>query len=156
MGFPTLDDSGDDAYMAEERRLVTKAKKAVLLALGTAAQQLGQGMREAQEVLGYLSDMMMAVYGMESCVLRTVKLDQRGDGERAALASKLTRLFCHDAMQQIEISGRNVLSAVAEGDMLTATLSGLRRTVKHNPVNAVQLRREVAETVTAGEAWPLY
>ena len=73
---------------------------------------------------------------------------------RAALAETMTRLYCHTAMQRLEIAARNVLSAVCQGDMLAATLAGLRRTAKHQPVDTVALRRQVADAVIEQEAWP--
>ena len=49
---------------------------------------------------------------------------------------------------------RNLLAAGLEGDMLTTTLVGLRRIVKHQPVNTVALRREIANQIIEKEAWP--
>jgi len=155
MGFPALDEDGDDAFLAEERRLVTRAKKAVLLAVGTAAQERGKKLREDQEVLGFLADMMIDAYGMESCVLRTAKLADRGDDERTRAAALFTRLFCFEAIKRIEMAARDVLAAVCQGDTLQMTLAGLRRTVKHAPADTVALRRQAAGLVLDAEAWPL-
>ncbi len=158
MGFPGLDEEGDDRFLAAEHRLVGKAKKTALLAIGTVAQQLGDKLRDPwgnEEVLGFLTDMVMDVYGMESSVMRSRKLMQRGETEKAELAGKMTALFCNEALHRLEIRARDVLSAVCEGDTLSTTLSGLRRTVKHQPVNTVALRREVAEAIIEKEAWPI-
>ena len=38
MGLPSLDADEDDGFLADEKKLVEKAKKAVLLSLGTVAQ----------------------------------------------------------------------------------------------------------------------
>jgi hypothetical protein len=48
-----------------------------------------------------------------------------------------------------------VLSATCEGDVLTTTLSALRRTVKQQPVNTVALRRQIADVVIEKEALPV-
>jgi len=158
MGFPGLDEEADDSFLAEEKKLVTKAKKTVLLALGTVAQQLGDKLKDPwgnEEVLGFLADMIMDVYGMESSVMRSLKLMDRDEKDKAELAGKMTRLFCNEALHRLEIRARNVLSAVSEGDVLTTTLSGLRRTVKHVPIDTVALRREIADAVIEKEAWPI-
>jgi alkylation response protein AidB-like acyl-CoA dehydrogenase len=158
MGFPGLDEEADDSFLADEKKLVTKAKKTVLLALGTVAQQLGDKLKDPwanEEVLGFMADMVMDVYGMESSVMRSLKLMERGEKEKAELAGKMTRLFCNEALHRLEMRARDVLSAVCEGDVLTTTLSGLRRTVKHVPVNTVALRREVADAIIENEAWPI-
>ena len=122
------------------------------------AQQLGDKLKTPwanEEVLGLLADMIMDVYGMESSMMRSVKLMDRGDTEKAEIGGLMTRLFCNDAMHRLEIRARDVLAAVCEGDVLTTTLSGLRRTVKHQPVNTVALRRQVADVVIEKEAWPV-
>jgi alkylation response protein AidB-like acyl-CoA dehydrogenase len=158
MGLPSLDEEADDSFLADERKLVGKAKKTVLLALGTVAQQLGDKLKDPwanEEVLGFLADMVMDVYGMESSLMRSVKLMDRGETDKAELAGLMTRLFCNDALHRLEIRARDVLSAVCEGDVLTTTLSGLRRTVKHTPVNTVTLRRRIADAVIEKEAWPV-
>jgi alkylation response protein AidB-like acyl-CoA dehydrogenase len=158
MGFPGLDEDADDSFLAEEHKLVTKAKKTVLLAMGTVAQQLGDKLKDPwanEEVLAFLADMVMDVYGMESSVMRSRKLMDRGEREKAELAGKMTALFCNDAIHRLEIRARDVLAAVCEGDMLATLLSGLRRTVKHQPVNTIELRREVAGAVIEKEAWPV-
>ena len=158
MGMPSLDADTDDSFLADEKKLVGKAKKTVLLVIGTVGQQLGDKLKDPwanEEVLGLLADMIMDVYGMESSVMRSVKLMDRGDTEKAEIGGLMTRLFCNDAMHRLEIRARDVLAAVCEGDVLTTTLSGLRRTVKHQPVNTVALRRQVADVLIEKEAWPV-
>jgi alkylation response protein AidB-like acyl-CoA dehydrogenase len=158
MGFPGLDEDADESFLADEHKLVARAKKTVLLTMGTVAQQLGDSLRDPwgnEEVLGFLADMVMDVYGMESSVMRSRKLMDRGEKDKAELAGKMTALFCNDALHRLEIRARDVLAAVCEGDTLATILSGLRRTVKHQPVNTVGLRREIADAVIEKEAWPI-
>ena len=158
MGFPGLDEDADDSFLADEHKLVARAKKTVLLTIGTVAQQLGDKLKDPwgnEEVLGFLADMVMDVYGMESSVMRSRKLMDRGEKDKAELAGKMTALFCNDALHRLEIRARDVLAAVCEGDTLATILSGLRRTVKHQPVNTVGLRREIADVVIEKEAWPI-
>ena len=103
-------------------------------------------------MLGFLADMVIDVYGMESSVMRSVKLMDRGATDEAEQAGVMTRLICNEALHRLEITARNVLSAVCEGDVLTTTLSALRRTVKHQPANTVELRRKIADVVIEKEA----
>jgi len=158
MGFPGLDEDVDESFLADENKLVVRAKKTVLLAIGTVAQQLGDKLKDPwgnEEVLGFLADMVMDVYGMESSVMRSRKLMDRGETDKAELAGKMTALFCNEALHRLEIRARDVLAAVCEGDTLATILSGLRRTVKHQPVNTVALRREIADAVIEKESWPI-
>ena len=158
MGFQSLDEVAGDSFLADQRKLVGQAKKTVLLAIGTVAQQLGDKLKDPwanEEVLGMLADMIMDVYGMESSLMRSLKLKDRGETEKAELAGLMTRLICNDSLHRLEIRARDVLSATCEGDVLTTTLSALRRTVKQQPVNTVALRRQIADVVIDKEAMPV-
>jgi len=158
MGFQSLDDTADDSFLADQRKLVVQGKKTVLLALGTVAQQLGVKLKDPwgnEEILGFLADMVMDVYGMESSLMRSLKLHEHGETEKAEMAGLMTRLVCNDALHRLEIRAREVLAATCEGDVLTTTLSALRRTVKQQPVNTVALRRQIADVVIDKEAMPV-
>ncbi len=55
------------------------------------------------------------------------------------------------AAGRIEIAARQALAAMAEGDTLRTELAALRRLLKVTPINAVALRRRLAEEmVTRG------
>jgi butyryl-CoA dehydrogenase len=47
----------------------------------------------------------------------------------------------------IELAARKVIAAVAEGDALRTQLTILRRLAKHEPVDTISLRRQVARHV---------
>ena len=157
MSPPALEDETEE-FLGEEIRRVAQAKKATLLALGTAAQEMGTKPKdpmEHEELMGYLSDIIMDVYAMESSLLRTRKLAGRGDPAKAALAAAMTRVTCNDALDRLQVNARNALAAVADGDLLSTTLAGLRRLLKHRPLNTVELRRDIADAIIDLEAWPL-
>ena len=59
--------------LAEETRLVEGAKKVLLLVAGSAVQRYMLGLEHEQEVIGVISNLVMAVYAMESVLLRTLK-----------------------------------------------------------------------------------
>jgi alkylation response protein AidB-like acyl-CoA dehydrogenase len=59
----------------EQTRLVRKAKKVALLAIGAAYQKYGMDMQKQQEILMSVSDMLMEILAMESAVLRGRKLN---------------------------------------------------------------------------------
>jgi alkylation response protein AidB-like acyl-CoA dehydrogenase len=159
MGLPSLDGEADDSFLAPEKKLVAQAKKTVLLVIGTVARERGAKLKDVeanQEIFGFLADLIMDVYAMESALLRTLKLQERGaDADKVEFAADMTRLFCNEAMHRIEITARDVLAAVCAGDTLMTTLAGLRRTVKHAPVDTVTLRRHIADRIIEKEEWPL-
>jgi alkylation response protein AidB-like acyl-CoA dehydrogenase len=157
MGFPDLDMDEDESFLAAEKELVAKAKKAALLGIGTVAQEMGEKLKapmEHEEVLGLIADTITDIYAMESSVFRTLKLKDRGDEQKTSLAADMTKLYCNDAIHRIEFRTRDLLAAICSGDTLTTLMAGLRRIAKHTPVNTVALRRNVADALIAEERWP--
>jgi hypothetical protein len=54
-------------------------------------------------------------------------------------------VFVDAAAARVETSARAALAAMAEGDALRTSLAALRRLLKVTPINAVQLRRRLAQ-----------
>jgi hypothetical protein len=73
MGIPDFPEA-DDSLLGEEKRMVANFKKAVLMAAGGAAQKLGLGLGDEQEIVMRISDMVIDTYLAESVLLRTLKL----------------------------------------------------------------------------------
>jgi alkylation response protein AidB-like acyl-CoA dehydrogenase len=160
MSPPDFDSDEDEGLLAAEKKMVDQAKKTVLLALGTVAQEMGDRLKEErgmahEEVVSFLSDMIMDAYAMESSLMRSLKIGEMGNEEKADLAVAMTQVYCNDAMNRLEMRARDVLGAVLEGDALMTTMAGLRRTVKHQPIDTVTLRRRIADVLINKEAWPI-
>jgi butyryl-CoA dehydrogenase len=131
--------------LADERKLVSQAKKLGLFAAGSATQKYMQAIQDQQEVMGAIADMTIETYAMESAVLRAQKLvESRGEKE-AALAIAMTRVYLTSAMEKVEASAKRIIAAVAEGDMLRTQLAILRRLAKYEPFNTIELRQQIAK-----------
>jgi hypothetical protein len=122
----------------EEHRLVANAKKIALLLMGLGYQKFLGELEKQQEVLAGISDVIIDTFVMESALLRTQK-------KPTDAKSEMTAVLLRDAMARIEIAARNVLAACSEGDTLRTNMAVLRRFAKYEPVDAVALRRQIAE-----------
>ena len=131
--------------LAEERKLVTQAKKLGLFAAGSATQKYMQAIQDQQEVMGAIADMTIETYAMESAVLRAQKLVESKGEKEAALVIAMTRVYLTQAMEKIEAAAKRVIAAVAEGDMLRTQLAILRRLAKYEPFNTIELRQKIAQ-----------
>jgi butyryl-CoA dehydrogenase len=136
-----------EGVLAEEQKLVAAAKKLGLFAAGAATQKYMMQIEQQQEVMGAIADMVIEVYAMESVLLRTMKLASAQGESAAAVAIAMTRVYLSQAMDKIEASARKIIADVAEGDMLRTQMAILRRLGKHDPVNTVGLRQEIAEKI---------
>jgi alkylation response protein AidB-like acyl-CoA dehydrogenase len=144
-GPPTVEDV--EGVLAEEQKLVASAKKLGLFAAGAATQKYMMQIEQQQEVMGAIADMVIEVYAMESVLLRTMKLASAQGESAAALPIAATRVYLSQAMDKIELSARKIIADVAEGDMLRTQMAILRRLAKHDPVNTIGLRQEIAEKI---------
>jgi butyryl-CoA dehydrogenase len=133
--------------LAEERKLVTSAKKLGLFVAGAATQKYMQAIQDQQEIMGAIADMVIETYAMESAVLRAQKIVERNGESAASLPIAMTRVYLSQAMEKIEAAARKVIAAVADGDMLRTQLAILRRLAKHEPFNTIDLRQQIAQKV---------
>jgi alkylation response protein AidB-like acyl-CoA dehydrogenase len=141
--------SQSDATNDPEMRLVGNAKKISLFTLGVAQQKHGAELEKQQEVVMSLSDLFMETFAMESTLLRSRKLATAGKNT----ASDICAVFLRDAMTRIQAASQNVLSACSEGNDLDSYMTRLRSYASYEPVNAIALRRDVAERLLESERY---
>jgi butyryl-CoA dehydrogenase len=139
-----------EGALAEERKLVTQAKKLGLFAAGAATEKYMQAIQDQQEIMGAIADMTIETYAMETAVLRAQKIAESGSSSSrsdaaAALPIAMTRVYLTQAFEKVESAARKVIAAVAEGDMLRTQLAILRRLSKHEPFNTIELRQQIAQ-----------
>jgi len=138
--------------LAEERKLVAQAKKLGLFVSGAATQKYMQAIQDQQEVMGAIADIVIETYAMESAVLRAQKMVESKGEAAAALPIAMTRVYLSQAMDKIEAAAKEIIAAVAEGDMLRTQLAILRRLAKHEPFNTIELRQQIAQkTIERGK-----
>ena len=139
--------------LGAELRVVAHAKKAFLLAAGTAVQRFREKLADEQEIVGELANVVMEVYAMESAVLRAAQALARNDSAAPAMADA-ARLVVYDGMDRIEKQARTALEATAQGDTLRTQLAVLKRFSRREAVDTIALRRNVAAAVLAAERYP--
>jgi alkylation response protein AidB-like acyl-CoA dehydrogenase len=137
VGGPATADSA-----SEEHRLVANAKKIALVLMGVGYQKFLGELDKQQEVLAGISDVVMEVFAMECALLRSRK-------KPTEAMSDMTAVLLRDAMMRIEMSARNVLAACSEGDALRTNMAVLRRFAKYEPVDAIGVRRRIAQRLLA-------
>jgi alkylation response protein AidB-like acyl-CoA dehydrogenase len=131
--------SEPSGVLGAELAALTQAKKALLFTAGAAIQKYGESIRDEQEILMRISDIIMEVFAMDTAIYRVMKKNTSTPQMDAM------RTFVSDAMARVEFSARQVLAAVADGDTLRTQLAAFRRLLRWVPLNTVQLRRRIAD-----------
>lgn len=148
---PQMSFDDDDGILAMETKLAANAKKVALMVLGTAAQKYMMDLQSQQEILLNCADIIMNAYAMETAVLRAKKLAEKSDASRQI---EMAQVFCNDAIQRIEISAKNTIAGMLEGDEAKMLLVALKRFTKNNsPVNTIATRQRIADTLIAANKY---
>ncbi|GIV39737.1 MAG: acyl-CoA dehydrogenase [Thermonema sp.] len=145
MAIPDFGAEADTSLFAAELKAVKNFKKAILMVAGAAAQKLGKGLGEEQEIIMNVADMLIETYVTESVLLRVLKMAQKQGEEATALYQDLARVYLYDAVDVIQKAAREAITAFAEGDELRVMLLGLKRFTKLEPFNVKAARRRIAD-----------
>jgi alkylation response protein AidB-like acyl-CoA dehydrogenase len=143
-----------EGVLAEESRVVANAKKMFLQAAGGAMQKFREKLGDEQELIGALSNIVMEVYAMESCLLRAQKAAAARGEAASGVMIDAARVFIADAAERLEHEAKRAIAAVHEGDMLTTQMAVLKRFGKRGAVDTIGLRRKVAAAVQAHDRYP--
>jgi len=139
--------SSDDGSLGYQRRLVDRAKKIFLFLCGGAAQKYGTAIEEEQEVLGLLADIAQEVYAIESGLLRALKSIESVGEQQSKTKIDMVRLYVNDAMGRVSGYAQQLLAAMESGEALDSQLATLRKVSQFTPLNAVKLRRDIADEI---------
>src|SRR5699024_8955445 len=143
---------GEEA-LDQEKHLLKNAKKIVLLGAGLAAQKFMQKLEDEQEILSNLADMASYVYNMESAILRTEKAIANSGEDKNKQKLLYTEVYTQESFNKIESFAKEILIAVEEGDELRMMLSALRKLTRHDPINVIGKKREIAAVISEEEAY---
>ncbi len=143
-----------EGVLADEARVVANAKKMFLQAAGGAVQKFREKLAEEQELIGALSNMVMEIYAMESCLLRAQKAAAAKGESATQTMIDAARVLIAEAAERVEHEAKRAVTAVNEGDMLTTQMAVLKRFSKRAPVDTIALRRRVAAAIQAQDRYP--
>jgi len=137
----------EEGTLEKERKMVSMAKKIGLLAAGAATQKYMQKLANEQEIVALIANMIIEIFAMESALLRTLKKIQKEGEENSRIQIAATRVYINDVFPKVEVMAKQIFAAISEGEELRTQLMALKRLAKHTPINAISLRREIAESV---------
>ena len=137
-----------EGVYGEEYKAVKNFKKLVLMVAGAAAKMQMEGqldLRNEQEILMNVADMMIITYNAESLLLRVDKLQNTASKPQSQdVYDAILKTYLFDATAQMEKFSKEALVSFAEGDLLKTMLMGLKRFVKYPPSNVKANRRLIA------------
>lgn len=136
---------------ADEKQALKDFKKILLMAAGGAAKMQMDGqlnLKEEQEIVMNIADIMIEIFNAESLLLRVEKLSNLPDKKvRQEVYDAVLQVFYADATAKIGKQATDAISSYAAGDLLKTFLMGLKRFLKYPPINVKDKRRLIADTM---------
>jgi alkylation response protein AidB-like acyl-CoA dehydrogenase len=138
---------------AAEKQALAEFKKIFLMVAGAAVKMQMDGkidLKNEQEILMNIADVLTDIYMAESTLLRVEKLYHKVEkpADQSVYDAILYTLFT-DSTARITKNASDALSSFAEGDMLRTLLMGLKRFTKYAPQNVKESRRTIANALLA-------
>ena len=140
----------------EEKKAIRDFKKAILMVAGAAAKLQMEGqlnLKEEQEIVMNVADMLIDLFLAESTLLRVQKLSEMEKPAEQAVYDAILQTVISDATAGMQKNGTDALASFAEGDLLRTMLMGLKRFTKYPPVNVKNTRRLIAQFVIEQEGY---
>jgi hypothetical protein len=140
---------------AEERKALKDFKKILLMTAGGAVKMQMDGqldLKEEQEIVMNVADMMIDVFVAESLLLRVERMKQAGSQD-AEVYEAMLQVFFTDAAARIGKCATDALASFAAGDLLKTFLMGVKRFSKYPPANVKKARRLIAERLIEHNAY---
>jgi len=137
----------DPEGLNAQTNLLEIAKKIALLVAGMAYERYGKSLRDEQELMGMMSNILIEIYAMESALLRSLKILNSKKPERATIPIKMTKVLVHDSLERISFLARGALEAMEDGALMEKHLEIIRKSILSPPMNTVSLRRHIANAM---------
>ncbi|GJM34940.1 MAG: acyl-CoA dehydrogenase [Saprospiraceae bacterium] len=131
----------------KEVKALKDFKKAILMVAGAAAKMQMDGqlnLKEEQEIVMNVADMMIDLLQAEATLLRVQKLSKMEAKHPQEVYDAILRVFLTDMTARMNKNGTDALVSFAEGDLLRTMLMGLNRFTKYQPTNVKADRRLIA------------
>ena len=139
---------GEEKEVLEnERRMVSMTKKIGLIAAGAATQKYMEKLAGQQELVALIADIVIQIFAMESVLLRTLKKIQKDGKEKSKIHIAATRVYINDVFPKTDLMARQIFAAISEGEELKTQLMALKKLARYTPINCIDLRREIADSI---------
>ena len=137
-----------------EYQLGTSAKRLAIAALAAASDTFGETVRDEQEVLAQVANIVIEVYAIESAAGRAEKLAKSGSG-RAPLAADVVQVYASDAADQLLHAAKTIVNALSShSDNADTVREAMSAVATHRGVDTVAARRRIGDAAIEAGRYP--
>lgn len=142
--------NGHHGYSPVEN-LLAQVKRTAIAGLRAIGRCFGEELKEQQEVLAFVADILIDLYTAESTWLRTRKLKATQGDEKARVTNDIAALYACDAANRITVNARNLAGVLASRNGGSEVWECAQRLANEPPIDTVALRENIAASlISAG------
>jgi hypothetical protein len=141
--------------IAREMRAADVAKRVVAYTARVLIERELASLKDRQQHLEILSNMIIDLYAMDSVVGRTQRLLGHGSKEDGDLRIAMTNVFTASANERVIDGARRLLVNELEGEELRRHLR-LEAVVPHFPIRTIAVKTRIAEALVARGLGPVF
>jgi alkylation response protein AidB-like acyl-CoA dehydrogenase len=138
----------DDGSVLGLAKMQTELMKRISVYCANAAMmKFMMGLKDEQEILRVLADMLIETYGCDTVAARVLqKIDDVG-AEKSKIQIAVAKVFCADGYKIAGGKAREMIANCFEGDELKNHIANIDKLTAFHPVNTMILRREIAAEI---------
>lgn len=129
---------------ATEQQTLSNFKKVLIMLLGTAAQEAMSGkidLKEEQEILMNLSDVIIEIFNVEGVLMRVMKIAEQYNSKPVEIYDAILKTLIHDSAARILKTGTDIVASFVAEALQPAFISGLRKFTKY-PLQNIKENRD--------------
>jgi alkylation response protein AidB-like acyl-CoA dehydrogenase len=140
--------------VAAEYQLAAAAKRLAIAALAAATDTFGDTIRDEQEVLAQVANVVIEAYAIESAAGRAEKLSRAGSG-RASLAVEVAQVYATDATDRILQAAKTIVNALAsKSNTSDSVREAMTAVAGHRGVDTIAARRRIGDAAIEAGRYP--
>jgi len=121
-----------------------------LFVFGKAYEKYGNALRNEQQIIGMLSDMIIEIWASESALVRCQKVLKGKNAARAGIPVKMTKILFHDSAEKMGFLAKSALESMEDGSRIKNPLTAIRVLMDHPPIPVAAWRQEIADYMIRG------
>ena len=125
-----------------ESNFLTNIKKVCLLVAGQAIQTYQQNIKDEQEVLMNISEMLTQLFVFESTLLRSIKQTKP---DSISVREEMVKVLMYDTADVLKVNAREIIFATSEKEVAITTLKAIISLLQLPAYNLKNARRKIAE-----------
>ena len=142
--LPTVEDKGD---YNNDYQTVANFKRLLHIILGSVGQQAMSdkiNLREEQELLMTMADMVVDIFNAESTLLRIDKMSKFATRQDIDVYHAILRSYLYDANARMQKSAMDAIGIFVTDDLIPMYMKGIKALTRYPVQNIKELKRKIA------------